>query len=359
MKGKRIVMLGTRPDGRGGVATVVSVLAEAGMFERCGIEYLATHAEGSAVRKLAVFTWAGLRLAALTLFGRALLLHVHLASRASFWRKSIFLSWAALLNIPVVIHLHGGEFHIFFEKECGPRRQRFIRWIFGRAGAVIVLSDAWRAWVQGQIPLARVSVMANPTRLHAVPPNEAREGYTLLFLSRVVAAKGIFELIQALAKLVDEFPALKLKVGGDGDLAAVSRMAESLGVGDRIEFLGWVRGESKIRLLNTATIYVLPSYNEGLPMGVLEAMSAGMAIVATRVGGIPEAIEDELEGFLVPPGDVEQLALSLRRLLLDGDLRVNIGAAARRKAVTHFDVNNIVLRLEGLYADILKGQEVA
>ena len=352
-------MLGTRPDGRGGVATVVSVLAEAGMFERCGIEYLATHAEGSAARKLIILMWAGLRFVALSLFRRVLLLHVHLASRASFWRKSIFLSWAALLNIPVVIHLHGGEFHVFFEKECGPRRQRFIRWIFGQAKVVIVLSEAWRSWVQGQIPLARVRVMANPTRLPVATSNEAREGCTLLFLSRVVAAKGIFELIQALAKLVDDFPALKLKVGGDGDLTAASRLADSLGVGGRIEFLGWVRGDSKTKLLTTATIYVLPSYNEGLPMGVLEAMSAGMAIVASRVGGIPEAIEDGREGFLVAPGNVEQLVLCLHRLLLDGDLRVNIGAAARRKAVTHFDVNNIVLRLEELYADILKGREVA
>ena len=126
--------------------------------------------------------------------------------------------------------------------------------------------------------------------------------------------------------------------------------AEELGIADHVELLGWVRGEDKERLLATAVLYVLPSYNEGLPVSVLEAMAAGLPILTTPVGGIPEAVTDGVEGFLVEPGDVRTLADRLERLLADADLARRMGVAARHKVEAAFSANAVVPQLEAMYA---------
>jgi len=98
--------------------------------------------------------------------------------------------------------------------------------------------------------------------------------------------------------------------------------------------------------LRKASAYVLPSYNEGLPMSILEAMAAGLPVISTPIGGIPEAITDNVEGLLVQPGDVEALAQALRRILRDPIFARTMGAAARNKVASQFDARVIVPRVE-------------
>jgi glycosyltransferase involved in cell wall biosynthesis len=128
----------------------------------------------------------------------------------------------------------------------------------------------------------------------------------------------------------------------------VARAAE-LGLSDDVEVLGWVSGAAKQRVLAEGTIYVLPSYAEGLPISVLEAMEAGMPVVATAVGGIPDAIEDGAEGFLVSPGDINSLVNRISQLLQDSDLRSRMGLAAKMKVATFFSPASVLPQIEALY----------
>ena len=113
--------------------------------------------------------------------------------------------------------------------------------------------------------------------------------------------------------------------------------------------LGWVSGAAKERELQQATLYVLPSYIEGLPMGVLEAMAIGAPVIATKVGGIPDAIEDGANGFLVEPGDVNALADRIIQLLADAQLRNRFATAARARIVSSFSPERVLARLEDVY----------
>lgn len=350
---KRIVMIGTAFETMGGISSVVNVYRGAGLFARYPIVYIASHCDGGAIVKLKIMVLAWLRYWRLLLRGQVGMLHVHVSSRASFWRKSTFFLPAFLFGIPTIFHLHGSEFAIFYEQECGDIRKHFVRHIFNQASRVVVLSAAWKAWVEGICSNPHVEAIYNPVLVPVTATDErARIDGTVLFLGRLGKRKGSYDLLDAAARVAANRPNLRLLLGGDGELDQIKARAEQLEIGDRVELLGWVRGADKERNLASAMIYTLPSYNEGLPMSVLEAMAAGLPILSTPIGGIPEAVSDGVEGFLVPPGDVAALADRLERLLSEPGLARRMGEAARRKVEGSFSADAVLPQVERLYGEL-------
>lgn len=342
-------MVGTARETLGGIAAVVNVYADCGMFERFPVRYVRSHCDGTALDKVAAMLAGWLRYLGMLLAGRVGLAHVHVASRASFWRKSVFFLLSFVFRVPAVLHLHGGEFPIFYGRECGPLRRRFISAIFDRAARVVVLSEGWRQWVRSISSNPRIEVICNPVLVPgALPSWEGRRATRVLCLGRLNAGKGSYDLLEAAASV----PSLELRLGGDGELDGVRSRAQNLGIADRVHVLGWLRGEDKARELAAAGVFVLASYNEGLPMSLLEAMAAGLPIVSTRVGGIPEAVSDGVEGFLIEPGDVSSLADRLSRLANDPALARRMGAAARRKVETIYSTQAVLPRIETLYTGL-------
>lgn len=341
-------MLGTAIGDRGGIGSVVAILRDNGLFDRNRIEYLATHREGSAAQKMAMAASTWRKCMARLIMGRVSCLHVHLASRASFWRKLFFVFPAYLLRIPVILHLHGGEFHIFYGRECGVMAKWCVRTVFQQSSAVVVLSGSWARWINDTFAGVNAVVIHNPV---TVPPESqaARDCEAVLFLGRLGKGKGVFVLLEATSRLAAAGSPVKLWLGGDGSIDTCRKHASDLGIADRVEFLGWVSGEHKARLLGTAGVYCLPSFNEGLPISLLEAMAIGMPVVTTPVGGIPEVVSDGVEGYLVAPGDAEALAAKLAELIGDPDRAKQMGSLGRRKVLDKFAAEVIVPKIEALY----------
>lgn len=348
-----IVMLGIHPDSpeKGGISAVVDVYREAGLFSRWPIRYLGTVMSGSAARKVRVCVAALAEFSSLLVRGRMQLLHAQTSSRASFWRKSLFIVLAFTARRPVIVHLHGSEFEQFYTNECGPLRRRYISWILNRTSRVVVLSSQWAAFVRKIAPRANVVRIFNPIglRLSDTAKRVQKDPHGVLFLGRFGRRKGILDLLQAMTIVTRSVPNVRLRCGGDGDIAGVERRIAELGLNDCVEVLGWVSGERKQQELARASVYVLPSYAEGLPMGILEAMAAGLPIVSTTIGGIPDAVDEGVEGFLIRPGDVDALAERIVRLLQDPALRAQMALAARETAVARFDADQVISQLEDLY----------
>lgn len=346
----RILMLGTSLDTMGGISAVLTVYRDDGLFVRWPIEHVVTHRDGGVVKKIQTAIGALFRVMRCLIQTKPDLMHLHVSSRASFWRKALFMTLAISFRVPYLLHLHGSEFQIFYDRECGERRRAVVRYFFRRAARVVVLSRQWGVWVRGMCPDAKVETIYNPVILpsHRTPFAD-REPASLLFLGRLGERKGTYDLLHAIQRLQPRFPGLKLLLGGDGEIERVRAMATELGIARSVELLGWVDAERKRELFSRSAVYVLPSYNEGLPMSVLEAMAAGMPIASTPVGGIPEAVSDGVEGLIAPAGDVDALAKNLGRLLADGQLRERMGAAARSRVERDFSSTGILPRVESIY----------
>jgi glycosyltransferase involved in cell wall biosynthesis len=350
----KVIMLGPALDVRGGVASVEQlILAHAPRGVH--IRHIGTMRDGGMLRKLVVFLTAIARLNFLLLTRRVDLIHIHFASRASTWRKSLLALVARWFGKPYILHAHGAEFHEFFPKQ--PRLlQRWIVSMLRKSRALIAVSERWKQFylnISG-LPSEHIVVLPNPINVpERCPSRRDRRTVTLLFLGRMENRKGPIRAVRAFHALPDRLrQRAHLVLAGDGDVESVRREVSALGLEQQVTVLDWVNTEQRNTLLADADVFVLPSLNEGLPMSVLEAMSWGIPAVTSPVGGIPEVVQDGFNGFLVPPEDIPALANALQRLIEDEPLRLQMGASARA-SVEHLDIRRYWEKLEGIYRAVL------
>ena len=334
----RLAMLGPAPESRGAVASLIEAYRAHGLFKRWPIDYLP-------------LTLASLRkFVGLILRERALAVHLHASPERGLWRDALFMALARLARCPVVLHLHGSALPQLYG-DAGRSLRGVIRFCLEQAACIVVPSESQRTWALGVTRRIQVAVLPHP-----VAPQEAQQGARqaglVLFLGRLEAAKGVFDLLEALAALHPAVPGLRLVCAGEGDATALRRHAERLGLADAVKFTGWVGPSGKRALLESAAVFALPSYDEAMPVSLLEAMAAGIPAVASAVGGIPEVLSDGVTGFLVAPGDVATLERQLRRLLADPALAARIGAAGRESVRLRCAPERALRRLEEVYAAV-------
>ena len=344
---KRIVMLGSGREVRGGISAMVNVCFEHGLFDRWEAQYLPTHCDGSKARKAARAGATFARFAALVATGRVALVHAHIASGASFWRKLAFIALARAFAVPYVLHVHAGDFGSYSDRLPRPARA-VLRWLYRGAQRVIALSPAWRDPIAAAVPEARIEVIPNPVAIPTWNAHAAPRRPIALFLGVVRPEKGVYELLAAWPSVLARLPEAKLVIAGSGEIERARAVAEQLGFAASVEFPGWVGPVEKSRLLAKASVLVLPSHFEALPMAVLEGMAAGLPIVATRVGAIPEAV-GEGAGLLVEPHDPHALAEALVTALGDGATRIAMGAAARLRARENYSAEVVMPALERVW----------
>jgi glycosyltransferase involved in cell wall biosynthesis len=347
---KYIVMVGPSTSSQGGIASVVMSWKNAGLFQRWPIIYLETHIEGSKLDKLLVGISALLRFLFLLASNKVVCVHLHVARRRNFWRKSAFALAAIVLRRPVLLHIHSGRFPAFFHNESNWFQKRLIRLVLGQADQLIVLSAVWHEILRPISTNRRIMVISNfvtpPAR---VPDDAARSKHHILFLGLLNRDKGFYDLLEAIEPLCEDFPSLMLACGGEGNQDEVVERIRQLRLENHVNLLGWISGQSKEAWLSRASFFVLPSYVEGMPMGILEAMAWGLPVISTKIGGIPDLIEHGREGLLIEPGDIVGLRDAMRQLLRNDEERGRMGLAAQSKVDREFSARAILPRVDHLY----------
>jgi len=281
------------------------------------------------------------------------LLHINVAGRGSSIRKLIIVHFARLLRLPIVLHLHDANYRRALQQYPKLIRLAVIS-MFKRSQRVVVLGAADRDLV--------VTVLGvEPYRVEVVPnavPCPARHCTTssrgdrphILFLGSLSRRKGVHDLIRALA--TEPLRTLDWRItlaGGGAHEATFKNQVNELGLRDRIFFPGWVDRSVTAAFLQSADIFVLPSYDEAMALSILEAMSYGLCVVCTPVGSHTEVIEDGISGILVLPGDVNKLADALATCVSDLALRVRLGTGARQVFEQKFDVSRYPDRMKLIY----------
>jgi glycosyltransferase involved in cell wall biosynthesis len=355
-----VALVGPRPDTHGGVAAMLRILADSDLSNRYRVVVVSTYRDGSRVQK-AVQALVGLvRLTLLSFRGKLDLVHLHSSWGASFTRKAVALAIVKAARRPVVLHLHGGrfEYELVRPGPWGFLRRRAIRWALTTADVVVALTPGWAEKLGDLARIRRLRVVPNAPEFVSQPMrNEPVGPPTIVYLGHLYRAKGVFELVEAFAALRSEHPDLRLVLAGDGsetDELQAHALARGLGP-DAVELPGWIGPERKLQLLSSACCFVLPSYHEGLPLAMLEAMTCGVPVVATPVGGIPEVVTDEVDALLVPPRDSQALAGALARVLNDRALAARLSDGGRRRALEDYSPAAIVKRVDAIYSELLEG----
>ncbi|MBV6319946.1 glycosyltransferase family 4 protein [Duganella violaceipulchra] len=344
-------MVGTSFQAQGGITSVVRSYVDYGIFDAWGINYVVTYEKSAKLTQVRVMCAALWRIFWLLALGRVSLVHMHSASRGSFWRKSLVAGMAWLFRVPYVFHIHSGEFPVFYG-ECGPRGQAWIRWVLRHAGRVVALTGHWQRTIQAIEPAARIALVGNPVHVPGALAPLREPAKTVLFLGRMQLKKGIFDLVNAIPAVLAAVPDAHFVLAGDGELAAAKQRVAELGVGHAVEFTGWVDGVKKQALLERADLFVLPSYFEALPVGLLEAMSSGIPIVSTAVGGIPDFIGHEVDGMLVTPGAVAPLAAAMVALLGDAGMRGRLREHAFGRVGREYSFAAVMAQLQQIYVEL-------
>lgn len=351
----KIVMLGDSLNHQGGITTVQRLILKY-RSPTLNICHITTHEDGTIAHRIKIFGRGITALIGHLLTQKVELVHIHIADGGSVLRKAIVALIAMLFRYPVVMHAHGPKFHLTYET-LPAIAQQALGWFFQHCSQVIVLSQSWQDFYINHLDLdaKKVVILPNPIELPASQPNhfpaldQNAQELVVLFLGRVGNRKGTFDLIQAFSRLpLHQRNSLRLLIGGDGDLDKGKALVEQLQLVDRVSFLGWVDDNQRNALLAKADIFVLPSYNEALPMALLEAMAWGVPVITCPVGGIPDVVIANKNGLLVPPGDVQQLSEAMQSLVNTPSWRQKLGLEAQ-KSVTKFDVRHYVKKLENIY----------
>lgn len=306
--------------------------------------------EPEAHRFTSMFDRAGVReLAAVLRRRRVSVVHSHEFALSVFGAAA-----ARLIGCPHVFTMHGG---LYYEERLRRRVALRLALASSRAGVAVSRATAERIEQALRLTPGRIEVIPNGVPASSGDRHTLRrelgvgdDTVLVVAVGNLYAVKGHAVLFRAAAALLGRahLPAWHIAIAGRGEEdASLRRLADELGLSGCTTLLGF--REDVADILAAADVYVMPSLSEGMPLALVEAMLAGLPIIASDVGGIPEVVERDRDALLTPAGDPAALAQALERLMRDPELRAAIAGAARNRARAEFTVERMVDRYEVLY----------
>jgi glycosyltransferase involved in cell wall biosynthesis len=343
----RVLYVG--PDVPGGMRTVMRGISSS-LSERFRLDPVRTHTGTGAAERLRAYLAA---LAAITWWSlrrRGRVVHVHATVRGSMYRKAICVVLAKALGRRVLLHVHSGPGDIeTYRAGMGRLAAAAVGFALRRADVVLAVSSASAARLESAFGVDGIEVLPNaaPPRREQPAASAAPDPRAAFLGGFANPVKGGAEIVATIRLLEPGRPRLDLAGPGTPPTDA----AELIDSRPDVSWHGWLEAPQLAQLLDECGIFVLASTSEGLPMVLMEAMSRGMAIVATAVGGVPDVVADGEQALVVPPGEPPALAAALTRLADDGELRRRLGEAAWRRAAD-FDPVRIGERIEQIYREL-------
>lgn len=283
------------------------------------------------------------------------IVHIHGAAKGSLVRKyfMFFLS-RYVFRRKVIYHSHGSELSVFYHGS-GKFVKRWIASFFENTDEIVCLSRQWADFFSENFNVKKLTVLENivEEQPDLAAPKKQSSVLNLLFLGAIGDRKGIFDLLKGITRHKDRLKGkLLLTIGGNGETKKLLEYIDKHQLDDLVKFEGWVSGEQKAKLLAETDVYILPSYNEGLPLSILEAMSYGKAIISTNVGGIPEVVKEPANGFVVSPGDEEMMIKRIAQLIDEPQLVQSMGENSI-KLVEPYYSKNVITKLNTIYQELM------
>lgn len=294
-------------------------------------------------------------------------------NRTGFLKYSLYILLAASFRCRIVVRFGGDHFDVFYDQSSAVF-QKYIRFVIKKADIMIVEADRLNEQFRGLIDLDKIrtvylglDVGDNITSIAADSDNNPEREVNVLFLGYISKAKGAIDLLESVSSVVSKDDRIRFDFAGpvikqeknilhiDNPVnteVEIHQIFEKDGCRDYVRFWGEVTGDAKAEAFRTADIFVMPSYSESGPFVVLEAMAAGLPLITTRVGVLPEVLEDGKNTFFVNTGAPEELAEKILILADDRRLRMDMGKANRQLVEKTFSMNVFTERMEKIYNEV-------
>lgn len=345
MKQKKVLIVATSRQTRGGITAVIKSHAKGQQWKDFSCKWIQTHRDGNPGRKLAYLFIALIQYILLLPFYD--IVHIHLTAGSSAIRKTIFFQLAKLFKKKVILHFHPAS-EIYLYQSNNRKR---LSSLFSKADLVLVLSEQWKSWIQDALGRQfHIEVLYNPC-----PPvnrNIDMQEKNILFAGTVIPRKGYADLLRGFALIADRHKDWKIVFAGNGEVDEAKRLSGELGISHQVVFLGWVSGPEKELAFQKASIYCLASSGEGFPMGVLDAWAYGIPCVVTPVGGLPDFVQDGVNGLVYPVGDVVALSVQLEKYMTDVALRMSVVKETDKLVNGPFNMVFVNKKLGDIYSKI-------
>lgn len=358
LKKPKVIMVGPFPpyDIKGGISSVISNYLSSDIKKEFNIIYISTSSGKNMFIKIDSLFISIFKLLYNLTFKKIDIIHIHSGSWRSFYRKIVYVFISKLYRKKIILHIHGGEFNLFYDRSS--INKYLITTTLNTVDMIIIISSRLSSDIKEKTKNKNIKILFNSinTLKFSSQSNNIRKSKAtnnVIYLSKLSSKKGIFDLLSAIPLVINKRSSAKFIICGNGMLDECRRICEEKDISHSVEICGWVSGQEKIKLICNADVFVLPSYCECFPVAIIEAMAAGLPIISTCVGGIPDIIKDGLNGYLIQPGDIESLANKILILLENRQLRNKMGELNVKKAKDMFDVNVIAKRLCSLYRELL------
>lgn len=346
------------PDSRshGGIAKVIENYQRSEFWVKCRCDQFPTHRDwDSRYARVAHSLWRYLVFVWALMCSRPSVVSVHTAVSASYYRKLGYIILSRLFAVPVVLHIHPASFYEFFSKG-GRLRRLVVTEGLNLCEKVVFLSqrsmDQFRPFFQD----AWMSVMSNPVDVELYesrirPP--AKGNYRILFMGWIIKEKGVYDIVEVMPEVIARFPQVQFLFAGNKEVDRLKKQIEERQLSRYAKVLGWVDGKEKLELFRTSRMFLLPSYSEGVPNVILEAMASGLPAITCPVGGIPSVFVEGENGYFVSPGDTKNLAARIIQMLGDDEACDNISYRTSRRVRELYSIEVIGRQLENLYQEFV------
>ena len=349
---RKVCMVVPASNVMGGIASVVNGYRNSDLEKEFQVTYVESYRNGGKVVKFMKAIKAYFLFLITLVFDRPDLVHIHSSFGPSFYRKMPFIYMSYWFKVPVINHIHGADFDSFYVN-ANEKKRELVRKVYGKCTKLIALSKEWKSRLSEIVLPDTICVLENYGILRA--EREHSFSNRILFMSAIEERKGCFDIPLIFRKVLEQVPDCTLIMAGDGNPDVVKKVKESLKeyVERSVFFPGWVSGEEKERWFQESDLFLLPSYNEGMPMAVLDAMGYGLPVISTNVGGIPQLVFDGKNGFLCEPGDIANFADKIVYYLNNDEARKKAEIAGRQIIKEQYSLELHLNKLAKIYSEVI------
>lgn len=357
MSKKKVCMVVQDKRVKGGIAAVISGYYGSKLEQDFDVIYVESYKDGSKFTKILKGFGGYLKFIKVLLVDHPDIVHIHSSFGPSFYRKLPFIYMSSWAKKPIVNHIHGADFDGFYIK-AKRRKQDLIRATYNKCTVLIALSDEWKEKLSKIVAPEKIEIVENYSILHedALKARLTRTPNNIvLFLGEIGKRKGCYDIPAVAAEVVEAVPDVQFVLAGSGSMAdenAVKELVKKYRISNHMIFPGWVRGKEKDKLLREADLFFLPSYNEGMPMSVLDAMGYGVPIVSTNVGGIPKIVHDGENGYCCDAGDVASFAKAIIELLESRKTLQKFGLNSYKMVKRDYSLESHIEKIKNIYKSL-------